>query len=206
MKLKYLITTSIVAVLAATSAQAADSHHFSRQVSSPVAKVQSASLYDWSGAYVGLETGGAGSYYKDSTGDSPKKYFSPLSVYAGYNVDFSNNFIGGVDVSAATKVSSDDTGVKLDNVTMRIRAGYELGRFLPYVAAGLSTSKFTNLADKSKYTVAGTTIGAGIEYGLSNNVVLKSEYQFVKHYLPADKESISHINTNIVLFGVAYKF
>lgn len=67
--------------------------------------------------------------------------------------------------------------------TVRGRIGYAFGRFLPYVAGGLAYEHTKSFIDIPGTTNArdnadawGWTIGAGVEYALTNHISLRAEY------------------------------
>src|SRR3984893_12552792 len=80
--------------------------------------------------------------------------------------------------------------------TTRLRLGYALGRFLPYITGGvsygqvtLSASQFLSVpvfgqpgtaSGSASSTHAGWTAGAGAEYAVTDNISLKTEYLFVQ--------------------------
>ncbi|WP_455466347.1 outer membrane protein [Bartonella sp. B39] len=108
----------------------------------------------------------------------------------------------------------------------RVRIGFAAERIMPYVAGGIAytqlqdiasisiTEKETgkviasgNLFDESK-TFVGYTLGAGVDFAMSNNFIVRAEYRysdFGKKKFSNDKYETSY-KTNDFRVGVAYKF
>ncbi|WP_208434999.1 outer membrane protein [Bartonella phoceensis] len=108
----------------------------------------------------------------------------------------------------------------------RIRIGFAAERIMPYVAGGIAytqlqdiasisiTEKDTgktiasnNLSDETK-TFVGYTFGAGVDFAMTNNVIVRAEYRysdFGKKKFSNDKYETSY-KTNDFRVGVAYKF
>jgi len=192
-----------------------------------------------------------------------KKDVSPNSfiggLYAGYNFQptfLSNSFLKDIVFGVETDFlfnSGDATGTKAYkdggddylyrasvkqkwNGATRIRAGYALGsegRFLPYIAGGVSYAdiqarariadgKDKKTADWDRYSktksVAGWNIGAGIDYVppiLNDHIVLRAEYRFTDFGSQTFSKDIDaggvakqkvDFNQNDFRVGVAYKF
>lgn len=120
---------------------------------------------DWSGFYLGAQTGYADI---DDTGFSTS---GPVyGVHAGYLHDFGGLVAGAElrydDLSALRGVS--------DRVTMltgEFRLGYDLGRVLPYVAVG--GAQVTNHA--SNDSASGPVYGLGADFALTDQWRLGAE-------------------------------
>jgi outer membrane immunogenic protein len=195
---------------------------------------------DWTGFYVGLNTG-------YSFGHSDANYTVPeLSAFSidsnpsgwsggfqvGANYQLENRIVFGIEgefsyVDASDtiydsmshelrgrpnnsiKTSSDYAG------TVRARLGYAVGRFLPYLTAGIAganakVSATDGPLSESDFLV-GWTIGAGVEYALNKNWSIRTEYLHVdlgRHTWFAGKlwEASSQSTSETVRFGVNYKF
>jgi outer membrane immunogenic protein len=121
-------------------------------------------------------------------------------VYGGYNWQ-SGQFVYGVEAD----ISASDIDNTVDNTmaapgedetfstnidwfgTLRGRLGYAADRFLPYVTGGLAfgdiESSYNDPLDNSfavaSETVFGWTLGAGVEYALTDQWSLRAEYLYV---------------------------
>ena len=125
----------------------------------------------------------------------------------GYNYQFpSSNFVLGIeaDFQGSTLQGTYDNfqaggaswqdGSKVDWWgTVRGRAGYAFGNFLPYATGGLayghvgtsgscSAAAWPFSCDQSQGSVSGThigwTAGAGVEYAITHNLTFKAEYLY----------------------------
>ncbi|OQM74674.1 outer membrane protein [Manganibacter manganicus] len=201
-------------------------------------------VYDWSGAYVGAQIGyGWGKSTTNADIVPPWKTYIDLDdsgvlggLYAGYNYQMSNKVVLGIeaDINATNvKDASDDwtlsiggtsgtlsnfipTSFKMSwNGAVRGRIGYAVGRFLPYIAGGVSFGGYKiSLEDKGvsthRSTLVGWNIGAGLGYAVTDNVTLRAEYRFTD--LGSDKFSAFafpakfDLKTHDLRLGIAYKF
>lgn len=118
-------------------------------------------------------------------------------------------------VGSATLIGT--TNAKLDGYgTIRARAGWATGAFLPFITGGLAIGKGTysntlalNYSDpgappavqigpqrvsgKSNVYVLGGTVGAGVDVLLASNILLRGEYQFARFYgsnIPLDIHTV----------------
>jgi len=118
-----------------------------------------------------------------------------------------------------------DYAAKIDTFgTVRARAGYAVDQFLPYVTGGLAWANaelgFHNqiiadgnvavdLSASDKQTFTGWTIGAGLEYAVTNNITAKVEYLYAdlgsKDFDLGTPVS-ADITMQTVKFGLNYKF
>jgi opacity protein-like surface antigen len=133
----------------------------------------------------------------------------------GYNFQFANNVVLGLESDAQwsdikqgqhekaastlilvpiASARTTDQQFGLDWFgTTRLRAGYALGRFLPYVTGGVaygrvSASGFQNImgsgpglfGSSASATHVGWTAGAGAEYAFTDRLSLKGEYLFTE--------------------------
>jgi outer membrane immunogenic protein len=198
--------------------------------------------FAWSGGYVGGQVGyGWGKSHFTSRGFSPEN-IEPDGFaggfYAGYNFDLGNNIILGVDGDVTYNTMKDryteDFGGVLDGAenelrwsgAVRGRAGYAAGRFFPYIAGGVAFGSVKNVryfhdvvnaeyfsALQSK-TLTGWTAGAGIDYAVTHNVILRLEYRYTDYGSKDFSASRGFVNfktgndfkTSDVRLGIGYKF
>ncbi|MFK4826159.1 outer membrane protein [Paenochrobactrum sp. BZR 588] len=225
MKFKSTLLSTVFSAVAIPAVYAADAVVYTEPV--PVAVVDT---FSWTGGYIGLNAGYAGDKFKHPfTSTSVPQVNAPESqvmalraaggsivnsgsaditasgfaggVQAGYNWQFDNNFIVGIEadfqgsnMKGEIKLHQDDMQVKAGTKvnwfgTVRARLGYTpVERFMVYATGGLAYGKVKSYADasngyeseslsKSK-TKAGWTVGAGAEYAFTNNWTLKSEYLY----------------------------
>jgi outer membrane immunogenic protein len=171
--------------------------------------------WDWDGAVIGLEA--------DFTA------FSGMSGYGAMPWDGRRKIIDGIDYTVA---SEGDADAELKHLTLlKLRGGVPIGTFMPYGTVGLAIgyqslranyySDFVerkldddgypagviaygskNAAiDKSGYT-AGLALGAGIDWAVLPNLLLRAEYQYVAFSSFKGMET----NVNMVRAGVGFKY
>lgn len=225
MKFGILLSTSLLAIAASTSAYAADA--IVAQEPAPVAAV---SGFSWDGAYIGGEIGWGWARTKfDHVSAGRLSEFKPNGfiggVYAGYNFDAGNNIILGVDgnfdynrMKKSLTVNSGDIQASAETQlqwsgAVRARAGYAVDRFLPYIAGGVAFGNVKNSLSfggnsyTATKTVTGWTAGAGVDYAATDNILLRLEYRYTDF---GDKDfglgTRSSVKSNDIRLGVAYKF
>lgn len=192
--------------------------------------------YRWTGPYLGLHFGyGAGAFGPDTNPILNQAVFLPATLtgfvgglQAGYNFQFSNNVVLGVEAELsvpspidrpATPVSPFNTGFDYFGAA-RARIGYAFDRILPYVTGGVAwgqTKVDLNNVDgnvesiKSLYHV-GWTAGVGIEYALTGNWTGKLEYNYIdlgsRTYeldIPAQRTVAVDPKIHVVKVGLNYR-
>lgn len=230
MKNKFLYLTAAIFISGVNITHAAD----------VVYQTPEAPAYDeatiWGGAYIGGQIGYNWATSKLSTGflnddlkASPSGFIG--GVYAGYNWEFSNAYLFGIegDVNYADLSKTTNTIISAVNVeytprvefegAVRARFGVNYDRWLPYIAGGVSFARVkdfvavTNATSRNSVeqsdTRVGFTIGAGVDYSLTNNLLLRAEYRYAdygkKSFGDGDDDKVK-LTTNNVRLGIAYKF
>ncbi|WP_455475196.1 outer membrane protein [Bartonella sp. B17] len=195
MSKKYLIAASVFAFVSVSTAQAADVI-VPRQPKQVVSSVIASPTFSWTGFYFGGQIGGFSSKISAKSSDfdatSPSdpenehlewtplegKYVPKLSgfiggIYAGANVEFSRNFILGVDTdilfserkdTKTVLLTEDSDGVAFDDVdkvslshtlkqkwvgATRVRIGYAADCIMPYIAGGIAYGQFQDVLSGS---------------------------------------------------------
>ncbi|PSJ50757.1 hypothetical protein C7I85_29910 [Mesorhizobium soli] len=91
---------------------------------------------------------------------------------------------------------------------------------MPYVAAGVSFAEFKFDLDhdgtgdwdfQEKKSFTGWNIGAGVDYAMTDNLILRAEYRFTDFGRKSfgndwDDNSKIKLRTNDIRLGIAYKF
>lgn len=124
---------------------------------------------DWSGFYAGLQYGKGDGELSSLDGSTD---FDAYGVHAGYNRDFGRFVLGGeLDYN---RLDIDTVDEKGDLTRLRARAGYDMGRFLPYVTLGAARVS----ADLGTFDLKETafTYGIGGEFKVTERVSLGAEY------------------------------
>ena len=224
---KFLLAGAAVAALA-SGAQAADLG----SPRAPVAAAVVAPAFSWTGFYLGAHAGfgWASARYTDFTGrlgtgsTTANGLFG--GVQAGYNWQI-NNFVFGVegDLSAGglrrtyalTAAESYRATVPFLS-SLRARAGIAADRALFYVTGGLGVVTFNDRVFttatratlfSASTTRAGYTLGAGIEYAITQNWTAKAEYLYYgfgdrRNQFTTNDRTRTDIHT--VKIGVNYLF
>jgi outer membrane immunogenic protein len=150
-------------------------------------------------------------------------------VYVGYNAQF-NQVVVGIegDIEAASN-SGDDTFLiggspflkakveKNWQGSIRARLGYAFDNFLPYITGGVAfadydakASDFTGLEVSDSKTFTGWTIGAGVDYAFTQNLIGRIEYRYTDYgnddFTALGVTDKVDIKDSTVRVGIAYKF
>ncbi|WP_323716080.1 outer membrane protein [Paracoccus aminovorans] len=126
------------------------------------------SVGTWDGFYAGLQ-------YGKGTGDLGNRGaladfgdFDAYGLHAGYQKGFGKFVLGGeLDYN---KVSPDEVYSDGDLTRLRLRAGYDAGRFLPYVTLGAAK------LDTDEFSDTGLTYGLGVDYKVAEHFTVGAEY------------------------------
>ncbi len=127
---------------------------------------------DWTGFYAGLQYG-SGSADAEGFGVTVDAGdYDAYGVHAGYLRDFGQFVIGGeLDYN---KVDFDDAEDDGDLVRLRARAGYDAGRFMPYVTLGVARISGDDGEDDISET--GFTYGIGADFSVTEKFTVGLEY------------------------------
>ena len=164
--------------------------------------------FTWTGPYIGVQAG----YAWGSAGKkSPQGFVG--GGYAGYNYQFNSPLVLGVETDFNYSDANDASGgVKFRqnwNGATRARIGYAFDRFLVYGAGGVAYagSKLSGVGASNSKTNVGWTIGGGVEYALTNNLLTRVDYRYSNYGSDAygGGRSVSY-DEHRVMAGVAYKF
>lgn len=230
MSFKSLFIASAISLFPVISAHAAD------VIAAPEAESVAGPLptaFNWEGAYIGGQTGysWAGSKFSSHIGPEtvtlkPRGFLG--GVYGGYNLDSGNNVIFGFDADATYDHQPKDDSTVNGVIgiesrlrwsgAVRARAGYAFERFLPYIAGGMAIGNIKDTvslarlgSEAERHTRIGWTVGAGVDYAATDNVILRLEYRYAD-YGRRDYDFGGYLDlrnrfkTNEIRMGVAYKF
>lgn len=207
--------------------------------------------YDWRGAYVGanlgvvwtgsqlnaeqLNLGGLGTSYSHSMNEEDLNpglqfgylYTLPQNWVIGGEADFSYPNAHETQLSETGCCTYDRFDVR-NNMqgSLRLRFGYAIDRFLPYITTGVSFGNmglsYSNEAGDTyskRTTQAGWVLGTGIEYGILNNLSTRLEYIYTDYgnalhlNLPTidgiedpNGSAIATMNTNVLRAAINYRF
>jgi outer membrane immunogenic protein len=179
---------------------------------------------NWTGPYAGAQAGiGWLSGEDDMTPQTKQNVHSgTFGAFAGYDYMFGNYVAGaelatsltnfrGTSPSGYTRMRSNWTA------SATVRAGYALGRFLPYLSAGAGAGNYkleTTVSNlEAEETFFGYVLGGGVEAKITQNVSLRLDYKhfefskktfdFNYAYIPPFKLQGKADALNL---GVAYRF
>lgn len=132
---------------------------------------------DWTGFRAGLQFG-IGSSELTATSDT-LGYDEDLKSYglhAGYDHDFGQFVLGGeLDYN---KLDIDNVDDKADLTRLRLRAGYDMDRFMPYVTLGAARVSGDYMGESIKETAA--TYGIGADFKATDKITVGGEYTYQK--------------------------
>ncbi|MDI7862319.1 porin family protein [Rhizobiaceae bacterium n13] len=174
--------------------------------------------FTWSGGYVGLQGGGTWADGDISAGgsDTTRNLDGGLfGAFAGWNFQ-NNNFVYGVEGDAY--YNWNDNGNDLFGSSAEVgtewaggirgRLGYTFDRAMIYGTAGWTATRgFVDVpGNDDKETLNGWTVGAGLDYAITNNVFGRAEYRY-NDYGSADFGGVKmDVQQNQVTIGVGVKF
>ena len=204
-------------LLTSTSAFAAD---LAPQAVEPVAPVV-APVYNWTGFYAGVHAGATIAQGKIGSVKADGAGFLG-GVHAGYNAQFDGGWVVGletdIDYSSFKKSKTDADGNRgtLKNEWLgstRARFGYAFDNILPYVTGGVAYGNVkTSLAGigSKTDTRVGWTAGAGVEYAIDQNWIVRGEARYVdlgdkSVTIAGNRTKVKFDAVNLNL-GVSYKF
>lgn len=183
---------------------------------------------DWAGFYVGA-IGGATGQRLTTKGLGATTGFSAGGamggVYTGHNWMFGNAMLGyeGATMLANVTGHGAQPGAPATNYQdflesdLRARAGYAVGRFLPFAAAGVafgSSRQIDNAtgAQKGDVPTVSATVGVGVDYMATDRIALRAEYLYSHSLFSESTHLDSEVccgqsrSANSVRVGAAYFF
>jgi len=167
-------------------------------------------MYNWTGAYVGINGGYAFSGSNGANGGL-------IGGTVGYNWQSAGPLVWGLEGDLDwTRIRGSNSGNEVMNRwlgTARGRLGYAMGptgTFLPYITGGLAYGDINNSVPafgSARDTKLGYALGAGIEAALSGPWTAKVEYMYVDLGNGPTVGGIgSNFHTNIIRAGLNYRF
>jgi outer membrane immunogenic protein len=200
----------------------------------PVKSAYTAPVYDWTGFYVGVNGGGSWGrvpWTSDADGTAGTATVSSGLVGGtiGYNSQYLGPFILGEEFdfdwrSMNATIPAGPASCGAPNCefksqwlsTARLRFGYAIDRFLPYVTGGVSIGDVTQdivgqPLGQAKSVSFNWTAGAGLEFVVSGPLTAKLEYLYVNHTNTACNVECGGgpihmgLNENIFRVGLNYR-
>ncbi|WP_439529578.1 outer membrane protein [Pannonibacter sp.] len=176
------------------------------------------------GAYFGVEAGVSGSATKTEFGSTKKtnsRVDAAFGAFAGYNWQVSRVILGveGSATYLGGQLKSQVTGlgqVKSSSpysFGVKGRIGLPIDNFMPYLSVGLAATQHSYQVQgfKAKKSMhLGTSVGAGLEVALTDNLRARADYTLTA--IAADKhkfgtKTVKDFSANHrLMLGVAYAF
>lgn len=234
--MKHLLIASTFLIVAGSAVHAADA------VTTEPAHEITPSGFSWTGGYVGVQAGYLWGSTEIAFPEVPVFYSDPDpdgflgGIYAGYNYQFANGFIAGLEgdfaLSTADGVDTlwDDIGSLPDETwdsdidwtaAIRARAGYAIDtRTMVYGAGGVAfagakavVSDLGVVREEISDTLVGWTVGVGAEHAFTDKLIARAEYRYSDFgsngyaNLPSGMlDTDIDYKTHDVRLGLAYKF
>lgn len=155
---------------------------------------------DWTGFYAGAQLGW-GQLDSDVFGDEEPDG-ALYGVHAGYNYDFGSFVLGAELDYDFTDISDSATDIDLDSVArFKVKAGYDAGRFLPYVTAGVAQATTGGALDADD---DGQFAGVGVDYQYNDRIRVGAEA--LQHEFNDFDGSGSDIDATTIAARVSFTF
>ena len=167
---------AIAAVLAGTTAYAGGYTAPIIEAAAPAVAPVATPDTSWTNTYFGLQAGHSSTDFSGpgaaaaNTGDFPH-----YGLHIGYQHEVGKLVLGG---EVAYDLISPDVGKDGDIFSARARAGYDAGKFQPYVTVGLSHLD-ADVADVRE-SKNGITYGLGVEYRVADAFSVGADYTMTK--------------------------
>ncbi|AJY46549.1 outer membrane protein [Martelella endophytica] len=183
----------------------------------------------WDGPFAGLRGGYGWSRARGTLsgyGSSSENFDGAIaSAFAGYNKQL-GNVVLGVEADAgynwANKSYPTGLGFNVEegtdwNGSLRGRVGYSFGNLLAYLTAGAAVANYYGKALNVDVSDAlyGYTVGAGVDYAITDNIFARLEYRYTGYPDQKVLEDIARLagtdaklnmHTHAVTAGVGVKF
>jgi outer membrane immunogenic protein len=206
---KTILLGSAAAVAISTSVFAADAIY--EAPAEPPVAVESAPQFSWAGGYAGILTGyGWGN--GDFAGVDESFDGARFGGFAGYNWDLGNQLVVGLegdlnyDWNEENVLGTDvDTGL---NWSARARVGYAMDRALLFAAGGYTGTNISGdgAGVNDDDTLHGWTIGAGVDYALTDRMFTRVEYRYNDFGSGDLGGNDVNLDQHVVNVGLAVKF
>jgi len=121
----------------------------------------------WAGFYAGVNVSAVSQDDPDASG-------TDFGFHVGYLHEMGDIVVGGeVAVNPFGYELDDDAGDAETAITAKARVGYNAGDFLPYATLGMKNQKISAAGDD--YSDTAMTYGVGVDYRMTDNIVIGGE-------------------------------
>lgn len=179
------VTLCAVLIMLMTGANAADLDTWSGAPAMPDLPADSI----WAGPYAGAEVGLSETGTEAKSGGVTKDFSrtdAAFGLFAGYNwrisrvvvgVEGSAAYLGGEAKSSHTTLGNIKSGSTW-SASIKGRVGLPIGRFMPYLSAGVAATDNTFKANGRKDTSVGIgpVLGAGLEVAVTDSWRVRADY------------------------------
>ncbi|THV21592.1 outer membrane protein [Peteryoungia ipomoeae] len=208
--IKTVLLASIAAIAISTTTLAADADFAAPEA--PLAPVEETPGFSWAGGYAGAHTGyGFGDASIDRFG-SASVDGARLGGFAGYNWQFSNGFVVGLEGDLNYDWNDGKlAGVNVEgglNGSGRIRAGYAFDRALIFAAGGVAATEFKAFDPcfSDEGTAIGWTVGGGVDFAVTDRIFTRLEYRYNDFGSTKVAGADVDFNQHVVNVGFGVKF
>ncbi|MBC2772200.1 porin family protein [Rhizobium sp. AQ_MP] len=173
------------------------------------------STWSWAGGYAGVQGGyGWGDTKLSRSGTSGKVDFDGgrFGGFVGYNWALGSAFILGAEADLAYDWNEFTRGTESLKTTvqggLRARAGYAADRALIYAAGGWTATQlsYKDTGVSIDDTLNGWTIGAGVDYALSDRMFARGEYRYNDYGSKTIDGTAVDFNQHVVQVGLGVRF
>lgn len=176
-RISTVVAAGVAALSFSTAAQSADLI-ISQPAMPGIVSVSS----NWEGAYVGVFGGFAsGEIYDSPANETLDASGWLVGVNAGIDFYLTDGVVAGIvgDIAwagiAYDDFDADDIGIDWQG-SLRGRLGFDAGRFMPYLTAGLAVAHGN--IDAASATHIGWTAGAGVELAITEDLSVDLLYRY----------------------------
>jgi outer membrane immunogenic protein len=192
--------TSVAALaVLMTTTSLAGAADLSRRYQPPPAPILAMDESNWTGFYVGIQGSGWNRFAVEqkstlsfggvpiataTTSASANRQALIFGAFAGYNYEFANKVVVGLEAQINHSMLSDwnNFGVRSGSIqgTGLVRVGYDFGRILPYIAGGVSVQNYdVHLTPVWSVTSVAPTAGAGLDFKVTDHLMVGVQYNHV---------------------------
>lgn len=160
-----------LAPFAATAGNLAETVIDPAPTPAPVAATPQLSV--WNGFYAGGQIGTGDATDEDNSSLNPD--FNIYGVHAGYMYDLGSLVLGAeLDYNIVNVDVANELDFSLSH--LKLRAGYDAGRFLPYATVGVARFSVDDDLGIDSVTETGFAYGLGVAYAASDKFIIGAEY------------------------------
>lgn len=204
--------TLVAALTAAGAVQAADAVMAPAEPPPQAAEV---STWSWAGGYAGVQGGyGWGDTTLSRSGTSGEVDFDGgrFGGFVGYNWALGSAFILGAEADLGYDWNEYTSGTEALETTvqggLRARVGYAADRALFYAAGGWTATQlsYRDTGVSIEDTLNGWTIGAGVDYALTDRLFARGEYRYNDYGRKTVDGTGVDFDQHVVQVGLGLKF